>query len=58
MNDPRLTPEELDLYVSFAYGGEGYRAGRKAQALTLGNLFRRKPARARDAAARPAPAAS
>ncbi len=39
MKDPRLTDDELDLFVSFAYGGPAYRAGRRAQAQVLNNLF-------------------
>lgn len=39
MKIERLTPEELDSVVSFAYGGGAYRAGRKAQARAIRNLL-------------------
>ena len=39
MKDTRLTDDELDLFVSYAYGGSAYRAGRRAQAQALSNLF-------------------
>ncbi len=43
MKDPRLSDDDLDLFVSYAYGGSAYRAGRRAQAQALSNLFRGKP---------------
>lgn len=43
MIDTRLTAEELDVYVSFAYGGAAYRAGRQAQARAINNLLKGKP---------------
>ena len=43
MMDTRLSVEELDLVVSFAYGGAAYRAGRQAQARAINNLLKGKP---------------
>lgn len=43
MQDTRLTNEELDLVVSFAYGGGAYQAGRRAQARTINRLLRGEP---------------
>ncbi len=39
MKDTRLSDDELDLFVAYAYGGPAYRAGRRAQARALNNLF-------------------
>jgi len=43
MKDTRLTPEQLEHFVSIAYGGTAYRVGRQAQARALSNLLRGKP---------------
>lgn len=43
MKDTRLTAEELDVVVSYAYGGAAYRAGRRAQARAINNLINGKP---------------
>ena len=43
MIDTRLSVEELDLAVSYAYGGAAYRAGRQAQARAINNLLKGKP---------------
>lgn len=42
MQDTRLSTDELDLFVSYAYGGHAVRQGRKAQAHALANLLRGK----------------
>ena len=45
MHDTRLSPDQLDAAVDFAYGGGAWQAGRRAQARTLRCLLRRRPAR-------------
>ena len=42
MRDTRLSNEDLDLFISYAYGGQAVREGRKAQAHAVANLFRGK----------------
>lgn len=42
MKDTRLTAEELDVVVQYAYGGAAYRAGRQAQARAINNLIKGK----------------
>ena len=42
MKDTRLTAEELDVVVQYAYGGAAYRAGRQAQARAINNLLKGK----------------
>ncbi len=42
MKDTRLTADELEAAVAFAYGGGAYREGRRAQARTLARLMRGK----------------
>ena len=42
MQDTRLSADELDLFISYAYGGQAVREGRKAQAHAVANLLRGK----------------
>ena len=42
MRDTRLSADDLDLFISYAYGGQAVREGRKAQAHAVANLLRGK----------------